>query len=205
MLDYIEYLNIHSKVAIALVALFVTLQIVGEILTFKGKAVPEIINIRRYLARKRVERETIHRIPEMMNEVKSLLDDVKKHYSDDNITLRNDWMNKVNTKLENDDKLMRDINQRLERNGNDIINILIDNKRNDIINFASHVIDENYMVTREQFNRIFRIYEEYENIIDEHGLTNGEVDIALRIIKESYEIHMKNHSFIEDVRGYDAN
>lgn len=205
MLDYLEYLNIHSKVAIALVALFVTLQIVGEILTFKGKAVPEIINIRRYLARKRVERETIRRIPEMMNEVKSLLDDVKKHYSDDNIALRNDWMNKVNTKLEHDDKLMKDINQRLERNGNDIINILIDNKRNDIINFASHVIDENYMVTREQFNRIFRIYEEYENIIAEHGLTNGEVDIALRIIKESYERHMKNHSFIEDVRGYDVN
>lgn len=205
MLDYLEYLNIHSKVAIALVALFVTLQIVGEILTFKGKAVPEIINIRRYLARKRVERETIRRIPEMMNEVKSLLDDVKKHYSDDNIALRNDWMNKVNTKLEHDDKLMKDINQRLERNGNDIINILIDNKRNDIINFASHVIDENYMVTREQFNRIFRIYEEYENIIAEHDLTNGEVDIALRIIKESYERHMKNHSFIEDVRGYDAN
>lgn len=205
MLDYLEYLNIHSKAAIALVALFVTLQIVGEILTFKGKAVPEIINIRRYLARKRVERETIRRIPEMMNEVKSLLDDVKKHYSDDNIALRNDWMNKVNTKLEHDDKLMKDINQRLERNGNDIINILIDNKRNDIINFASHVIDENYMVTREQFNRIFRIYEEYENIIAEHGLTNGEVDIALRIIKESYERHMKNHSFIEDVRGYDVN
>lgn len=205
MLDYLEYLNIPSKVAIALVALFVALQIIGEFLTFKGKAVPEIINIRKYFARKRVERETIHQIPEMMSEMRSLLDDVKKHYSDDNIALRNDWMNKVNTKLDEDDKLMRSINQALAKNNSDIVNILIDNKRNDIINFASHVIDENYMVTKEQFNRIFKIYDEYENIIAEHNLTNGEVDIALRIIKESYERHMRNHSFIEDVRGYDVN
>lgn len=205
MLDYLEYLNIPSKVAIALVALFVALQIIGEFLTFKGKAVPEIINIRKYFARKRVERDTIHQIPEMMSEMRSLLDDVKKHYSDDNIALRNDWMNKVNTKLDEDDKLMRSINQALAKNNSDIVNILIDNKRNDIINFASHVIDESYMVTKEQFNRIFKIYDEYENIIAEHNLTNGEVDIALRIIKESYERHMRNHSFIEDVRGYDVN
>ena len=205
MLDYLEYLNIPSKVAIALVALFVALQVIGEFLTFKGKAVPEIINIRKYFARKRVERETIHQIPEMMSEMRALLDDVKKHYSDDNIALRNNWMNKVNTKLDEDDKLMRSINQALAKNNSDIVNILIDNKRNDIINFASHVIDENYMVTKEQFNRIFKIYDEYENIIAEHNLTNGEVDIALRIIKESYERHMRSHSFIEDVRGYDVN
>lgn len=34
-------------------------------------------------------------------------------------------------------------------------------------------------------------------------MTNGEVDIAIRIIKESYEKHMRHHSFVEDIRGYD--
>ena len=33
-------------------------------------------------------------------------------------------------------------------------------------------------------------------------MTNGEVDIAIRIINESYEEHMRHHSFVEDVRGY---
>ena len=33
-------------------------------------------------------------------------------------------------------------------------------------------------------------------------MTNGEVDIAYRIISESYETHMRNHTFIEDIRGY---
>lgn len=205
MLNYIEYLNIPSKVAIVLVVLFFTLQIIGEFLSFKGKAVPEIINLRKYFARKKVEREIVRNMPEMMSEVKFLLNDVKKHYSEDNITMRNNWIESVDKKLEQNDKFIKNINKKLVENGKDITTILIDNKRNDIINFASHVIDDDYKVTREQFNRMFRIYEEYEEIIKERDLTNGEVDIALRIIQESYEKHMKNHSFIEDVRGYDIN
>ena len=89
------------------------------------------------------------------------------------------------------------------KNNKDIVSLLIDSKRNNIINFASNVIDENSPVTREQFKRIFKLYEEYEKIIKENGFTNGEVDIAFRIITESYEKHMKNHTFIEDIRGYD--
>lgn len=37
---------------------------------------------------------------------------------------------------------------------------------------------------------------------ESNGMTNGEVDIALSIIKESYEKHMRNHTFMEDARGY---
>ena len=64
-------------------------------------------------------------------------------------------------------------------------------------------IDENKPVTREQFHRIFKLYKEYEDIIKKNNMTNGEVDIAIRIIKESYEKHMRHHSFVEDIRGYD--
>jgi len=83
------------------------------------------------------------------------------------------------------------------------LSLLIESKRNAIINFASYVIDEKNPVTREQFNRIFKIYEEYEEIIEANGLTNGEVDVAIRIIRESYEHHMRHHTFIEEIRGYD--
>ena len=53
-----------------------------------------------------------------------------------------------------------------------------------------------------EFNRIFKTYKNYENFLEKHNMTNGEVDIAYRIIKESYEDHMKNHTFVEDIRGY---
>ena len=74
--------------------------------------------------------------------------------------------------------------------------------RSTIIGFASVVADPEAAVTREQFNRVFKIYHRYEGLISENGMTNGEVDIAHRIIMESYEQHMRNHTFIEDLRGY---
>ena len=58
--------------------------------------------------------------------------------------------------------------------------------------------DENIPVTREQFNRILKMYNDYERIIEENGMTNGEVDIAHSIIVKAYKKHMENHTFVED-------
>lgn len=35
-------------------------------------------------------------------------------------------------------------------------------------------------------------------------MTNGEVDVAILVIQESYAQHMKEHTFLEDVRGYSS-
>lgn len=196
MINYIEYLNVPTKVAIVLIIVFFIIQAIGEILEFHGKVVPEFAKVRKYLSRKKAEREVLVHMPEMLNKVETLLKDVNDHYSADNITKRNQWINSVDRKLD----LME---EKLDKHGADVLSLLIDSKRNEIINFASHVIDDNYSATREQFNRIFKLYEEYEDIIKENGRTNGEVDIAFRIITESYENHMRNHTFVEDMRGYD--
>ena len=124
------------------------------------------------------------------------------HYSADNIRMRDEWIRNVNQKLEQNDIQTKELCEKLDKNNQDTLSLLIDSKRNTIINFASTVVDEKNSVTREQFNRIFKLYEEYESIIAANGLTNGEVDVAYRIIRESYETHMRNHSFIEDIRGY---
>jgi hypothetical protein len=148
---------------------------------------------------------------ETINEVKRLLADFDKHYSNDNIAKRDKWMKEVSEHIANSDErrkeqdsLMRELNEKLDENNSVTLSILIENKRSAIIDFASKVIDESYPVTREQFNRAFTTYREYEEIIEEHELTNGEVDIAIHIIQESYEQHMKKHTFIEDVRGYNV-
>lgn len=204
MLSYIEYLNLPTKVALTLVGVFLFLQIFGEILEFKGKIVPEFLKVRKYFARKKKERETL-------NNVNRLLIDIDKHYSKDNIAMRDKWMKDVNDhiscsekRIQEQDSLMRELSDKLDKNNDVTLSILIENKRNAIIDFAAKVIDEGYPVTKEQFNRILKIYEEYEEIIEENGLTNGEVDISIHIIRESYEKHLKNHTFIEDVRGYNV-
>ena len=205
MIDYVEYINIPTKVAIAVIALFFIMQLVGEFLEFKGKVVPEFAKVRKIFARRKKERLMMQKMEKTLDQVQLTLDDLNRHYSTDNIHMRDEWIKRVNTKLEQYDMSMAELDRKLDKNNSDTLSILIDNKRNAIISFASLVIDEDKPVTREQFNRIFKLYQEYEAIIQSNNMKNSEVDIAIRIIREAYENHMRSHTFIEDVRGYVEN
>lgn len=202
MLNYIEYLNVPSQIAIALIAVLFVLQLIGEFLNFKGKAVPEIMSIRKYFARKKSERKVIRELPDTIQDLKNIVNNIDKHYNADNISMRDKWVDSVNKKLNMEDKLVRDLYKKIDEANKDIVSILVDNKRDTIIDFASRVSNSSVLVTKEQFNRVFKLYKEYEDLISKNGITNGEVDIAYRIIVESYEEHLSNHTFIEDTRGW---
>ncbi len=191
-----------AKIVVVLAGIFLCIQIVGEILEFKGKVVPEFVKIRKYFARKKTERETLKTLPVTLSNVQAALDAVNAHYSADNIAMRDQWIKNVNEKLEEHDNWRKDFDEKLDDNTAVTRSILIDSKRNEIIHFAAKVIDENAPVTHEEFRRAFKLHEEYEDIITKHNITNGEVDVAYRIITEAYENHLRNHTFIEDVRGY---
>lgn len=182
MINYIEFLNVPAKIAIVLVGLFLVIQVIGELLEFKGKVVPEFAKIRKVFARRKKERMLLQKMEKTIDQVQLTLDDLNQHYSTDNIRMRDEWMRLVNSKLEQYDKSISELGVKLDKNNSDTLSILIDSKRNAIISFASLVIDESK--------------------IESNGMTNGEVDIALSIIKESYEKHMRNHTFVEDARGY---
>jgi len=219
MLGYIEYLNLPTKLAIGLVLAFFIMQGIGEFLEFKGKVVPEFVKVRKYFARKKKEREALGKVSDLLDEYRQMADTIQKtnelladfdqHYSKDNIAKRDKWIEEVNDhitssdkKRAEQDKLMRELSNKLDKNNADTLSILIENKRNTIIDFSGRVADQSYPATREQFNRIFKMHKDYERIIEENDLTNGEVNIAMQIIQESYENHLRNHSFVEDIRGY---
>lgn len=206
MIAYLEYLkenlNMPTKVGIIIILLFVVIQIVGELLEFKGKVVPEFVKIRKYFTRKKKEKEQTN---QTLQQVRVLLNDVKEHYNADNITKRDAWMQWVNGRAVVYDASVAELTglkDSLAATNELVLDLYINSNRNRIIDFASKIAREDAPVSREEFNRIFKTYNEYEEILEKHNKTNGEVDIAIRIIEESYADHMKNHSFIEDVRGY---
>jgi hypothetical protein len=202
MVNYLEYLNAPTKIGAAIILAFVIMQIIGEILEFKGKIVPEYLKVRKYFTRKRQERV---QIAETLKQVQVLLNDVNQHYSEDNIAKRNEWMQWVNDRAVVYDASVADLTalkEALASNNALTLDLYININRNRIIDFASKIANCSVAVSREEFNRIFKTYTEYEDILEKHNKTNGEVDIAMSIIKDSYATHMKNHSFIEDVRGY---
>lgn len=199
MVSFVEYLNIPAKIALIIIGIFFVIQIIGEILEFKGKVVPEIVKVRKYFQRKKREKQEA---AQTLKDVKVLLADVNAHYSEDNIAKRDSWMQWVNDRAVTYDTFIKDMGEKF----GDVVKVLeeifVQSSRDRIIDFATKVSDEKAMVSREEFNRIFKVHKKYEDFLEERGLTNGEVDIAYRIIQDSYEWHMRNHTFVEDIRGY---
>nr|DAQ07490.1 MAG TPA: hypothetical protein [Caudoviricetes sp.] len=202
MLNSMEYLGLPTTIIIIVVAVFLVIQCIGELIEFKGKAVPEFFNIRKYFARKKAEREILSSLPDTIKEMKKIVDNINRHYSEDNISKRDKWIDGVNKKLDANDELIRQLSEKIDKNNKDTLSLLIESKRTAIIDFASKVSNTDAPITKEYYNRIFKMYQEYEDIISKNDLTNGEVDIAYRIIVESYEEHLSNHTFIEDIRGW---
>ena len=206
LIDGVEFLNIPMTVAVTLIGAFLILQIVGELLEFKGKVVPEFVKVRKYFKRKRDEKEES---TQTLKEVKQLLNDVNSHYSVDNIAKRDAWMLWVNSRAETYDDFIKeisakfaDVTKALQDNTKITEEMFVQTSRDRIIDFAAKASDDNAIVSREEFNRIFKIYNKYESFCEERDIKNGEIDIAYKIITESYESHMKHHSFMEDSRGY---
>lgn len=205
MIPYIEYLKLPTQIAVALVGVLLVLNIIGELLEFKGKVVPEFMKLRKHFSKKKNEKKET---AQTLKEVKTLLSEVNAHYSADNITKRDDWMHWVNDRAQvYDDSIvainakLSEVTEALKDNSKITEEMFIQSSRDRIIDFAAKVIDDKVIVSREEFNRIFKVYNKYEKFLEERHLTNGEIDIAIHIIKEAYERHMKEHTFLEDVRG----
>ena len=208
MLGYIEYLKLPATVAGIVVGIILVANLVGELLELKGKVVPEFMKIRKYFKRKREEKREQ---AETLKEVKKLLADVNGHYSADNISKRDAWMGWVNSRaevyynsiIEIKDKLAL-VTAALQDNSKLTEELFVQSSRDRIIDFGILVADGEKIVSREQFHRIFKVHEDYEKFLKKRGLKNGETDIAMRVINESYATHMREHTFLEDVRGYNA-
>lgn len=178
MLGYIEYLNVPAKIAVAIIAMFFVMQLIGEVLEFKGKAVPEFLKIRKFFSRRRKEKKEASNT---LKEVQRLLGEVNNQY------------NGMKTALDANTKLTEEM--------------FVQSSRDRIIDFSYKAADYGIHVSREEYHRIFKVYDKYEKFLEEHDMTNGEIDIVYGVVKESYEERMKNHLFTEDFRmfGGEAN
>lgn len=76
-----------------------------------------------------------------------------------------------------------------------LTDMFIDKEINDfrweIINFATKV-SEGKPCNKDSYKHCLRTYEKYEKLLEEHGLENGEVEISMEIVNESYKEKMKN-------------
>ena len=226
MHNYIEYFNLPLWLILALMIVFGVMQGIGEFLEFKGKVVPEIMKVRKRVARRKREKEAQRKLPDFLDKYESTLQevvttlsdtrdlykDIQSHYSADNIAKRDGWMQGVNMKFDDlyarqEERDARDIqmNEKMDKNNEITLALLIDNKRNYILDFTSKAVDLSYPLTKEQYQRFFNVHKEYEEIIEENNMVNGQVDVAYDVVSKSFEERLKRHAFIEDTHGYVSN
>ena len=219
--------GIPNVIVITLIGVFIIMQLIGEIIELFGKTAPYILKLRNYFKDKKAEKlareardlEVVNTLKELQKdqtEVKQLLAEVDMHYSKDNIVKRNQWMKKV-------DDTMIWVNDRAEIYDSSIEKIttslntatealsactsmteemFVENSRDRIIDFAEKVADPEYLVSHEQFRRIFKIHNKYEAFLQAHNRSNGQVDRSFEIINEAYEYRLRHKLFIEDINRY---
>ena len=209
----IEFLGVPATVAIILVGLYLVINIIGSILDFKGKVVPEIISWRRYLRRKKEEKEKQQKLLERLE---TKLESFEEHYNADNIAQRDCWIDEVNNTMQwvharadvydqSIAQITQSLNaasESLKANTKMTEDMFVESSHDRIIDFAEKAADYDILLSREQFRRINRVYHDYENFLQERGRQNGEVDTAYETIQDGYKYRLQHHSFLEDIKGY---
>lgn len=202
--DAIEYIGIPATVGIAIVAVFLLLQLIGEIVEWCGKTAPMWLKIRKHFTRKKeLENERV----QALIDVKDLLNKVNSHYDADNIEQRNNWMTQVNntmdfvhSRADVYDSSIEKIVVALDANTKMTEDMFVEFSRDRIMAFAEKAVDPEYLLSREQFNRIERIYYEYEAFLARKGRENGEVDIAWEVIQDGRRYRQVHSCFTEDIK-----
>lgn len=62
----------------------------------------------------------------------------------------------------------------------------LENKRKSILSFCT-ALSNKQKENKEAFNEIFRTYEEYERILKEHNMENGQTEQSMKFISEVYQ------------------
>ena len=202
IIEVAQTIGIPWFIIVGLAILYIIAGTIGCILDLQGKILPEIINWRRWRRRKNEER---NKQTELLEALVNKIESFEEHYNPDNIAKRDQWMQWVNDRARvYDDALSKLflLQDKLNENNEITLDLYINVNRNRILDFARIVADDNALVSREEFNRIYKINQEYHAILAKYNKENGEVDTAMKLINESYDYRMKHRSFIEDIRGY---
>ena len=210
MLDYIkflnDYINVPAKLIAGVIILLLCLQLVGELLEFFGKVAPSFMKIRKN-AKAKLEKEMqrdalLAAAAEALEKNNKKLDEFTALYSNDNMAKRKIWMESVNSGISTNKDDIHALAEKLEKIYDISMKDHVEALRSIILSFANRVSDKNSILTHEEFRRAFAAHEDYETFLKEHGLTNGQVDVAYRVISEDYADRLRNHEFLEDIRGY---
>ena len=142
------------------------------------------------------KKEAQEKMQQSLLEAQQIIKDFSIHYSKDNISQRDNWINWVNQKAEEYNSTLDNINKRLEKLDMITEETRLDQQRNAILDFAARVNNPQYDYSREHYRKIFKTIDTYEKYIEENFLTNGEVDAAIEKIQKAFDEKEKSGKLV---------
>ena len=201
MEQILSTLGVPGTIGAGILLAYALLNLLGELIELKGKIVPEWMKIRKFFKRRKEEERT--RLETLQN-VQALLDNVNKHYSEDNIRKRDEWMQAVNCdrqymhdRADVYDASIETLKEEFSRNRKMAEFLFIQNCRTTILEFAAKIARPDYVTTKDEFRRVFKVHTEYEQFLESIGEENGEIDDAMEVIHSEYKECLKTNNFLE--------
>ena len=103
----------------------------------------------------------------------------------------------IGNKLNNNTReQLQSISDKLEDVSERIDKIEIDNTRSTILDFANSCMNERKH-TKEEFEHMFDLHDQYMKTIEERGIKNGRMDMAYKYISDLYLKCVNENSFLE--------
>ncbi len=156
------------------------------------------------------------------SELRVFLEELRAHYTTENIADRDRWMLDVNTtmnwcrekakgydasvqELKELTKVVKEQQNALELNNKMTSELYKQATRTQILDFSHKLVnarkaEKPVIFSREEFRKIRKSYKAYEVFLENYGGTNGEVDDAMEIIKDAEAGKLPNIEFLEDLR-----
>lgn len=207
MQDFLELLGgwgVPVGIVGAIAAFIAILNFVYFILDKGGKTTKGFLNIVKMVKEKKAKKAAREKL---INDTIAYMEQMREHTSPESIARRDNWMHWVNDRAEKYDESiallsenMNEIKEALRANTKVTDKLFVQDCRTIIISFADKVSNHERLVSHEEFNRVFKVYEDYEAFLADHEMTNGEVDVAYDVIKDAYQYRLTHQCFFEDTR-----
>ena len=201
----IEFLGIPATIAIALVGLFLILQIIGELCELKGKIVPEFLKVRKYFKRKKKEKEETK---QMIQDCKQALLEFNSHYNPDSIAKRNNWMHGVDDSVRHNDEFIQKLDGKMDKllQTNERLTSQLEQVKSNVLEneadrLRSELFDCGNRCRRrirlhpEEMDHIRAVYQKYSEVLHQNGTGEREFNFITDYYnKQDFpDYHKKNN------------
>lgn len=179
LIEGVQFLGIPGTIAIIVIGLFFILQIIGELLEFKGKIVPEFLKIRKYFKRKKEEKEKQKKLLERLAEK---LESFEGHYSPEKIAQRNEWMHGVDDSVRSNDELIQKLDGKMDKllETNEALTTQLEQVKSNVLEneadrLRSELFDCGNRCRRrirlhpEEMDHIRDVYRKYSDVLHKNG------------------------------------